>query len=196
MSKTADQVEDPDDTVSLTPPKPTPPRGRLILVIGGASSGKSDKALELAASETPKVFVATGQRLDEEMAARIRRHQSSRGSDWETAEVPVDLAQWFEKHRGRYRTIVLDCVTLWLSNIQCAGIPRDDVGPLVSALIAHMRRSEARVIVVTNELGMGLVPFDRDIRRFRELAGEVNRQLAEAAEEVYYSIAGLSIQLK
>jgi adenosylcobinamide kinase/adenosylcobinamide-phosphate guanylyltransferase len=173
-----------------------PSRSRLILVIGGASSGKSDKALELAGCESPRIFVATGQALDEEMGERIRRHRSSRGEEWETAEVPVDLVKWFEAHRGRYRTIVLDCITFWLSNVQRVGVPTYEIERLVSVLIAHMGRADARVIVVTNELGMGIVPFDSGTRRFRDLAGTINRQLAAAADEVYLSVAGLSLQLK
>lgn len=184
------------DRVAPTERRADQYRGPLILVIGGASSGKSDKALELAGCACPRAFVATGQPLDDEMAERIRRHRSSRDEHWETAEVPIDLVTWFQEHRGRYRSIVLDCMTLWLSNVQRAGIPTHEIGGLVSALIQHMGRAEARVVVVTNELGMGLVPCDSDTRRFRELAGEVNRQLAAAAEEVHLSIAGVSVQLK
>lgn len=169
---------------------------RFILLIGGASSGKSDKALELAADATPRIFVATGQPLDDEMADKIRRHQEARGAAWETAEVPVELSHWFDTHQGRYRTIVVDCMTLWLSNVQRAGISDNEVDSLVSTLIGSVRHSGARVIAVTNELGMGVVPFDAEVRRFRELAGDVNRRLAAAADEVHLSLAGLSLQLK
>jgi adenosylcobinamide kinase/adenosylcobinamide-phosphate guanylyltransferase len=171
-------------------------RARLILVIGGAASGKSAKALVLAGRATPRIFVATGQALDREMTDRIDRHRLERGAGWETAEVPIELAKWFEKNRGRYRVVVLDCITLWLSNLQRAGVPALEIPEHVSTLIREIRQVRARVVVVTNELGMGLVPFDCDTRRFRDLAGEVNQQLAAGADEVHLSVAGLSLQMK
>ena len=99
-------------------------RSKLILVLGGAASGKSQAALDLAGQAGPKAFVATGQALDREMKARIERHQATRSSDWETAEVPTDLAKWFSENGHYYQIIVIDCLTLWLSNV-CGRRPRD-----------------------------------------------------------------------
>lgn len=169
---------------------------RLILVIGGGGSGKSAKALELAGRSRPRILVATGQSLDKEMAERIRRHQAARGSDWETAEVPIELTAWFEGHRGRYRVIVLDCMTLWLSNLLGSGVPDSDVPDRVKDLLHVIHRMRGRVIVVTNELGMGMVPFDPETRRFRDLAGHVNQQVAQAADRVYFVVSGCSVQVK
>lgn len=176
-------------------------RGRVILVLGGAASGKSAFALKLAErgarrTRGPQAFVATGQPLDAEMAEKIRRHRLSRGAEWETAEVPVELADWFESKAARYRTIVLDCLTLWLTNLQGRGVKEGQIPGLVAALLQAIRRSRARVVIVTNELGMGLVPCDARSRRFRELAGRVNQQVAAEADEVYLVVGGLPVRLK
>lgn len=168
----------------------------LTLVIGGGTSGKSSKALELAGRGRPRMFIATGQALDKEMAERIRRHQTERGAAWETAEVPMELAAWFEEHRGRYRVIVLDCMTLWLSNLLGSGVPHCDIPDRVNNLLYAIHRVRSRVIVVANELGLGVVPFDPETRRFRDLAGHVNQQLARAADRVYFVVSGCSVQVK
>lgn len=170
--------------------------GRLIMVVGGSASGKSAKALELAGRTAPRVFVATGQPLDEEMAERIRRHQASRGADWKTEEVPTDLVEWFDMNRGRYRTVVLDCITLWLSNLRGKGVSEAEIFQRVAVLLRAIRDMGSRVIIVTNELGLGLVPFNPNLRRFRDLAGQVNQQLAREADEVYFVVAGLSLRMK
>jgi len=169
---------------------------RLTLVIGGGASGKSAKALELAGRSRPRMFVATGQALDKEMAERIRRHQTERGVGWETVEVPMELAAWFATHRGRYRVIVLDCMTLWLSNLLGSGVPNSDIPERVESLLQAIQNMRSRVIIVANELGMGMVPFDPGTRQFRDLAGYVNQQVAHAADRVYFVLSGCTIQMK
>ena len=175
-------------------------RGQLILVIGGASSGKSTVALDLAGKDrargTKRIFVATGQPLDDEMAEKIARHRAARGAGWVTEEVPVDLAGWFEKHGQCFRTIVLDCLTLWLSNLRERGIPDTQVSQLVASLLQAMRQSLARVVVVTNELGLGLVPQEASARRFRDSGGQLNQQVAEEADEVHFVISGVPVRIK
>lgn len=175
-------------------------RGRLILVVGGAASGKSAAALRLALKGVPRgsarAFIATGQPLDDEMAERIRRHQATRDASWTTVEVPVDLAAWFEKQGRAYRAILLDCLTLWLSNLRERGVPDTRVTALVAELVAAMRATKARVVVVTNELGLGLVPMEPAGRRFRDLAGQVNQRLAAAADAVYFVVAGQALRMK
>ena len=91
---------------------------RLILVLGGAASGKSQLALDLAGRAGPRAFVATGQALDREMKVRIERHQATRSSDWETAEIPTDIGIWFSNNSNKYQSIIIDCLTLWLSNLK------------------------------------------------------------------------------
>lgn len=171
-------------------------QGRLILVSGGASSGKSSVALHLSGSAKKRAFVATGQPLDDEMAERIRRHRASRGPGWDTAEVPVDLEEWFREKGRAYRAIVLDCLTLWLSNLAARGVQDAQVPEVVDRLLQAIRATQTRVVVVTNELGMGLVPVDASARRFREVSGLVNQQVGRAADEVYFVVCGLPVRIK
>lgn len=171
-------------------------RSRLILVLGGASSGKSQAALERAGNRAPKAFVATGQALDDEMKARIARHRETRSADWVTAEVPRDLAAWFQSEGTGYRTIVVDCVTLWLSNVCGRRIAGANMSTRVDEVLQAIRYIPARVVLVSNELGFGLVPTSRSARAFRDVAGRVNQQIAAAADEVYFVISGQSLRLK
>lgn len=175
-------------------------RSKLIFVVGGASSGKSDVALRLAMKGLGKTgrraFVATGEGLDDEMTAKIARHRLARSSAWETAEVPLDLAGWIEKQGKGYRVIVVDCLTMWLSNHYGRGSVAQQILQDMRAFLAAVKRIAARVVVVGNELGMGLVPIDAPSRRFREMAGAVNRLVAEQADEAYLVVSGLSVQLK
>lgn len=171
-------------------------RNQLILVVGGASSGKSAFALKLAGEKTKRVFVATAQPLDAEMGDRISRHRSVRGPGWDTAEVPLKLQRWFRANETTYDSIVLDCVTLWLSNLRERKVPDSRVPVLVDKLIHAIRMTTARVVVVSNELGGGLVPMEPETRRFRDLAGQVNQQFAKEADEVYVVISGLPLRLK
>lgn len=167
-----------------------------MLVLGGAASGKSEVALRLAGAKGPKAFVATGQGLDEEMSVRIARHQATRASDWTTAEVPIELATWFNRHGKRYRTIVVDCVTLWLSNLQVDKRFDVAISNHVTELLQAMRNTQATVVIVSNELGLGLVPVARSVRAFRDAAGHVNQQIAAEADEVHLVISGLPLRLK
>jgi adenosylcobinamide kinase/adenosylcobinamide-phosphate guanylyltransferase len=176
--------------------KTGPRQGRLILVLGGASSGKSTAALLMASPTGRRAFVATAEALDAEMASRICRHQVARGPDWETAEVPIELAEWLRAKGRGYRSIVVDCLTLWLSNLRGRGMDDEAIASEVSALIAAVRMSGARVVMVSNELGMGIVPPDPATRKFRDLMGCMNQQVAAAADEVYLMTAGISQKMK
>lgn len=169
---------------------------RLIFVLGGAASGKSDFALQVVGTKKPRAFVATGQGLDEEMADRIARHQATRGADWTTAEVPIRIAAWFAGQGKAYRTIVVDCVTLWLSNLQGMGVSGSAVTTKVDEMLAAMRGTTARVVIVSNELGLGLVPMEQAARAFRDVAGRVNQQIAAAADEVHLVVSGVPLRLK
>lgn len=171
-------------------------RSKLIFVLGGAASGKSQAALELAGQEGPRAFVATGEALDREMAARIKRHRTTRSSDWMTAEVPSDIAEWFSKNKANYQTIVLDCLTLWLSNLQGRGFSELAITNATEDVLLAIRATRARVVIVSNELGLGLVPATKSVRAFRDLAGRVNQQVAAEADEVYLAISGLPLRLK
>jgi adenosylcobinamide kinase/adenosylcobinamide-phosphate guanylyltransferase len=171
-------------------------KSRIVLVLGGASSGKSEAALQLAGSQEPRAFVATGQGLDDEMAARIARHQATRSADWETVEEPLEVEAWFAKQGHQYRTILFDCVTLWLSNLVGTGLTESVILARAGTLLQRMRTTAARVVIVSNELGLGLVPAEPSSRAFRDLAGRVNQQIAAGADEVHLVVSGLSLRLK
>jgi adenosylcobinamide kinase/adenosylcobinamide-phosphate guanylyltransferase len=141
-------------------------------------------------------FVATGEALDREMAQRIERHQASRSRDWRTSEVPCELVRWFSQHGRKYQVIVLDCLTLWLSNVRRSRVPESAIHERVSTLLEAIRKSSARVVIVSNELGLGLVPVGQAVRKFRDVAGKVNQQVAAEADEVHFVIGGQSLRLK
>ena len=169
---------------------------KLILVLGGAASGKSQAALDLAGQVGPRAFVATGQALDQEMKVRIERHQATRSSDWVTAEVSIDIAKWLTENSTNYQTIVIDCLTLWLSNLQGCRLRDSAVFEATTDLLQAIRTTRARVVIVSNELGLGLVPAMKAVRAFRDVAGRVNQQVAAEADEVYLTISGLPLRVK
>jgi|SRR5262245_10816785 len=171
-------------------------RSKLILVLGGAASGKSQAALDLAGQRGPRAFVATGQALDREMKVRIERHQAARSSDWETVEVPIEIEKWFINNNTSYQAIVLDCLTLWLSNLKGQRLRDSAISDATADLLRAIRRTKARVVVVSNELGLGLVPVKKTVRAFRDLAGRINQQVAAEADEVYLVVGGLPLRMK
>lgn len=171
-------------------------KGRIILVLGGAASGKSEAALRLAGPQGPHAFVATGQGLDDEMILRIDRHRATRSPVWETVEEPIEVEAWIAKHGSRYRTILLDCVTLWLSNLIGIGLSEATVLTRVTSLLRAMRATAARIVIVSNELGLGLVSVEPTARAFRDLAGRVNQHIAAEAEEVRFVVSGMPLRLK
>ncbi|HEX4968735.1 MAG TPA: bifunctional adenosylcobinamide kinase/adenosylcobinamide-phosphate guanylyltransferase [Nitrospiraceae bacterium] len=171
-------------------------RSKLILVLGGAASGKSQAALELAGQAAPRAFVATGEALDREMAVRIARHRATRSSDWVTAEVPRNITDWLNTNGTTYQSIVLDCFTLWLNNLQERRLSTLAISDATADMLHAIRATRARVVIVSNELGLGLVPMTKVVRAFRDLAGRVNQQVAAEADEVYLTISGIPLRLK
>ncbi len=167
----------------------------LILVGGGSRSGKSRFALEYARRHTlPLAFIATSEAGDEEMQQRIEAHQSERGPEFTTFEEPRNPARSIEEARDHFGAIVLDCLTLWLSNLLLAGVP--DIPGETARLLRVAVESPASVLLVTNEVGCGIVPDNALARRFRDLAGSMNQQAASAAHEVYWMMFGLPMRIK
>jgi adenosylcobinamide kinase/adenosylcobinamide-phosphate guanylyltransferase len=171
--------------------------GRRVLVTGGARSGKSAHALALGARAAgPRAFVATLEPLDDEMRARAEAHRMERGAGWETVLEPLDLAGRIGGLAGTHAVVVVDCLTLWLSNVMLAGRdPEAETGRLVRAVEA-MGGGGADLLMVTNEVGMGIVPENELARRFRDNAGALNRRLAAVADEVILMVAGLPVSVK
>lgn len=171
--------------------------GEKVILLGGARSGKSDLALSLAEGiEGRRYFLATAQPLDEEMALRIEAHKERRGEEWETVEEPVGvLAALKDIPEGS--VVVLDCLTLWLSNLLHSS-ENDPEGPrrMVESLAEAVPSLPFTLIMVTNEVGTGIVPGDPLSRAFRDLSGYANRRVAEAADRAFYIVAGLPVVLK
>jgi adenosylcobinamide kinase/adenosylcobinamide-phosphate guanylyltransferase len=171
-------------------------KASLILVIGGASSGKSSFALSLAGSLNPKAFVATAEPRDAEIAQRIERHRQSRGEGWDTVEEPLAPATWLARHGRDYEVVLLDCLTLWLSNLVGQHKSTPQIFEEVTTLLCTIRDTSSKVIIVTNELGMSLVPMEAAARQFRQLSGEINQMVSAQADEVYAVMAGIPAKLK
>lgn len=172
------------------------------LITGGASSGKSRFAEELAVRHgSPLTYLATAQAEDEEMNERIIRHRARRGDSWRTVEEQLAVPQTLARLDGSCRVILLDCVTLWLTNLLLSreseeiNLTEMILGD-VRRLTATLRGMETPVILVTNEVGMGIVPEYPLGRLFRDLAGQTNQILATTCDEVYTVISGIPLQLK
>ncbi|WP_417586407.1 bifunctional adenosylcobinamide kinase/adenosylcobinamide-phosphate guanylyltransferase [Pararhodobacter oceanensis] len=163
-----------------------------VLVTGGARSGKSriaeTRCLEFGA---PAVYIATAQAHDDEMRARIAEHQARRGQEWRTISAPVDLAAALGESDGAPRLV--DCLTLWLSNLMLAGLDWRAAG---EELIAVLAKQTAPVVLVSNEVGMGIVPENALARAFRDAAGLINQWVAQDAQEVIFAVSGLPLKVK
>ncbi len=167
----------------------------LTLLIGGARSGKSALAVRLASSgSSPITLVATAEALDDEMAARIASHRSERPSTWATVEEPLDLGSALSSTTDE-GTVVIDCLTLWVANLLGAG--RTDAEVLASAGTVAVLAGErpGKVVVVSNDVGSGIVPVDALSRRYRDLLGRVNSVFAEQAADAFLVVAGLVVPL-
>ncbi len=167
------------------------------LVIGGCRSGKSDHALCLAAAcpGRQKVFIATCIPRDAEMQQRVKNHQTKRGSEWLTVEIATDLVPALDKH-GSADAIIVDCLTLWVSNLMEAGLDDSRLLARAQELAGHLAQSHTPVFVVSNEVGTGIVPQNQLARRFRDLAGAVNRIIAGACSQVVWMVAGIPVTVK
>jgi adenosylcobinamide kinase / adenosylcobinamide-phosphate guanylyltransferase len=167
----------------------------LTLIGGGSRSGKSRQALTLARASTgPIAFIATAQAFDDEMRDRISRHQAERDASITTIEEPIELARAIVEASRTHGTILVDCLTLWLSNLMLSGT--EDLAARTRELLAAIQPLSARVILVTNEVGCGIVPENALARAFRDEAGWMNQRTAEAADEVYWMIFGCALKLK
>jgi len=169
---------------------------KVIFVTGGAKSGKSSFALnEAAKHEGQKAFIATAEALDEEMANRIEKHKVQRGEGWDTYEEPLQIAETIARLAGRYSVIVLDCLTLWLSNAMHRNI---DIEHEMENFLNSLRdkKQDSRIYIVSNEVGTGIVPENKLAREFRDLAGTINQKVAGVSDEVFMVVAGIPVKIK
>lgn len=183
-------------------------KSQIILCSGGARSGKSEFAERLAlATAGRKAYVATGQAFDEEMIDRIKKHQERRGKIWNNFEVPLHLAKEWQNISQTADVILIDCLTMFTTNHMMAHGSiqgQQDANQLevavlteLESLLASIKSCEDKtVIFVTNEIGLGIVPDNKLARYFRDIAGRVNRTVAAAADKLYLTISGVTIELK
>lgn len=169
-------------------------RPTTTLVLGGAASGKSLHAEELAAATGLRcVYIATAEAHDAEMEDRIARHRARRGGDWSTVEAPLNLTEAIRDASAADAVILVDCLTLWLSNLMGA---ERDIDAAVTGLIDALGAAEGVVILVTNEIGLGIVPDNALAREFRDRQGVLNQRVAAAVDRVVFVAAGLPLVLK
>jgi adenosylcobinamide kinase/adenosylcobinamide-phosphate guanylyltransferase len=175
------------------------PSSTLTLITGGARSGKSARALKIATENSAlsrRFFIATAEPLDEEMRARITHHRSTRPSEFVTIEEPIELADAFASLRGRADVVVVDCLTLWLSNVMGRGFSDEEIMERGDKLASTFSGAGFNVVVVTDEVGWGIVPEHAVARRFRDLLGWTNQKIANVADSVILMAAGQALQLK
>jgi adenosyl cobinamide kinase/adenosyl cobinamide phosphate guanylyltransferase len=165
----------------------------LVLLLGGARSGKSAMAVRLGSdSQAPVTFIATASSGDEEMAERIRRHRESRAADWKTVEAPTDLLGPVRATAGG-DFIVIDCLTLWVANLLAKGASAAEIESSAAEVLGALRARDC--VVVTNEVGLGIVPVNELARRFRDVLGDVNARFAAAADRAVLMVAGRALDL-
>lgn len=164
------------------------------LVLGGARSGKSTYAEGLVtALPAPWVYLATADVRDAEMAERVAAHRNRRGEGWETVDCRLDLASALGRAALADRPVLIDCLTLWVTNLMLA---EEDIDGACTALMATLAERRSTTVLVSNEVGLGIVPDNALARRFRDAAGRVNQRIAQVADRVTFVVAGLPMQVK
>lgn len=170
---------------------------QIIFVTGGCRSGKSRFALEYADTHfKSKIFLATAPALDDEMKRRIKAHQEARGPEWSTIEEQTDIAKAVATVETDYEVILIDCMTLWLSNLLMAGEPESEILARTESFIEVIQKVPQSLIIVSNEVGYGIVPVNDMARQFRDIMGTVNQRLAACADVVIWTVVGLPQVIK
>lgn len=169
-----------------------------IFVIGGCRSGKSRYALKTAQkfAGDNRIFLATCVPDDDEMKQRVARHQDERGSDWETAEVPLDLPDAIQAHSQTANILLVDCLTLWISNLMMTYQDPAAIEAHIHSLNDALAEPHCPVILVSNEVGTGIVPQNKLARLFRDLVGSANQIAAESSDKVVWMVAGIPVTIK
>lgn len=183
--------------MARTKPAPKRAKPKIVLVLGGARSGKSEYAeartLALRGARAKALYLATGQAHDGEMAARIVTHKTRRGSGWATIEEPLDIAGVISARAKQGAPILVDCLTLWLSNLMHADA---DIVAETAKLCATLKAAKGPIVLVSNEIGLGIVPDNKLARAFRDHAGRIHQEIARVAQDAIFVAAGLPLALK
>ncbi len=168
---------------------------KIILILGGARSGKSTYAIELA-RKNKVAFIATCQALDNEMAERIKLHKKTRPGDWQTFEEPYKISPLLNKIGAKFEVILIDCLTLLVSNLMLKGMKGDDIIKEIKSILVVLNKIKAKAIIVSNEVGLGIVPITKLGRGFRDIAGKVNQVVAAESDELFFMISGIPAKIK
>ncbi len=172
---------------------------RTFLIFGGARSGKSRRAEQIVKDQADqlgtaqKIYIATAEVYDDEMAARVHQHQGRRDQSWQTREVPLGLAPALINDVRDQDVVLVDCLTLWLSNLMAKDL---EIEKETDALVSAISKTSATLVFVSNEVGLGIVPDNALARKFRDAQGLLNQKVAAAVEHVEFVAAGLPLQLK
>ena len=170
----------------------------IVFFIGGCRSGKSRLAL-LAADDFPgdrRMFIATCIPRDDEMQRRVKQHQQERGQDWLTVEAPIDLPEVIVEQSRRADLLLVDCLTLWISNIMLESEDVADKSGFIDDLVRALEKAGCPVVIVSNEVGSGIVPENKLARQYRDLVGSVNQAVARRADRVVWVVAGIPVTVK
>nr|HID58495.1 bifunctional adenosylcobinamide kinase/adenosylcobinamide-phosphate guanylyltransferase [Desulfobacterales bacterium] len=169
----------------------------ILLVTGGCRSGKSRFALEYANKNYEnKVYIATCEAKDKEMQERIRRHQQDRGPDWKTVEEPIALSGAVNLYKFKAQIILIDCLTFWVSNLLMKGEDEKLIMQRLEELTDAIQERECTTVLVSNEVGAGIVPVNPLARQFRDIIGSVNQRIAAIADDVVWMVAGIPVFIK
>ena len=170
----------------------------LIFVIGGCRSGKSTYAMQTAEKmpAKQKIFIATCVPQDDEMKRRVARHQKERSQKWVTAEAPLDLPEAIRQNSRTADVILVDCLTLWVSNLLMESGDENKIEETVSQFINALEKATCPIVLVSNEVGTGIVPENRLARKYRDIIGLVNQAVAKTAHEVIWMVAGIPVTVK
>ncbi|QTA86910.1 bifunctional adenosylcobinamide kinase/adenosylcobinamide-phosphate guanylyltransferase [Desulfonema magnum] len=171
---------------------------KITFVIGGCRSGKSRHALELAEniSQDKRIFIATCVPYDDEMRQRVSNHQKERGADWSVAEVPILLPEAIIETSQKNKVILVDCLTLWITNLLLEPEASEKIDQYIENLTQSLEKAQCPVILVSNEVGAGIVPENKLARAFRDITGQVNQTVAACSDSVIWMVAGIPVTVK
>lgn len=171
--------------------------GKTIFILGGSRSGKSRFAIELAKKKAKKIaFIATGEAKDSEMKERILLHRRKRPDTWKTFEEPRNVLGLLEKIEDSFEVIMIDCLTLLISNFILKGRKDKNIAEEINKILAVLKKHKALSIIISNEVGLGIVPGNQLARRFRDIAGRTNQLVAQKSNEVYFMVSGIPWRIK
>jgi adenosylcobinamide kinase/adenosylcobinamide-phosphate guanylyltransferase len=172
--------------------------GKITFIIGGARSGKSHFAMKMAKDAKHKkvAFVATGEARDEEMKRRIALHKKARPASWRTFEEPCHVSRLIKTIGGKFELVIIDCLTLLVSNLLLIDRKENYIEREISNIVSELRKAKSDCIIVSNEVGLGIVPENSLARDFRDIAGRVNQIVARRSDEAFFTVAGIPWRIK